>query len=228
MVNGESQIFNVFENTQLEIVAQLRAYPFVGGKGVHPPVGRAGGERLDEGEPLSFHLVADRFFDLLFRVHEVFRAVHRHPCRKSNPLQLGEEFRHPDGCAVLFLVPAVGGGGGLLPHQGGASHLAAGHAVGGVVDEEHRDVLAPVGGVDDLGGADGSQIAVPLVGKDEAVGTRPLHAGCDSRGTAVGGLNHVYVEIAVEKNGASHGGNTDGAALHAKLVHRLGDQPVDR
>ena len=46
-------------------------------------------------------------------------------------------------------------------------HLAAGHAVDRVVDEHHGDRDAGLRGVDDLGEADGRQVAVALVGHDD-------------------------------------------------------------
>ena len=66
-------------------------------------------------------------------------------------------------------IPAIGGGLGDLAGQGGGGHLAAGHAVNGVVDKDDGDVLAAGGGVDRFGSADGGQVAVALVGEDHVV-----------------------------------------------------------
>ncbi len=136
--------------------------------GVHPPVGRAGGEDFDEGEPFAFDLVAERLFDRLAGLQDVLRRVDRHPRRVADPFEAGEQLGHADRIAVVADVAPFGRGRGALPRQGGRRHLAAGHAVGGVVDEDHRHRLAAVGGVDDLAGADGRQIAVPLIGEDDS------------------------------------------------------------
>ena len=55
--------------------------------------------------------------------------------------------------AVLLGVTAKGSGGGLLADQRGGGHLAAGHAVGRVVDEDNGEVLTAVGGINGLGNA---------------------------------------------------------------------------
>ena len=79
-----------------------------------------------------------------------------------------------------------------LTHQGGGGHLAAGHAVNGVVDKDEVHIFSPLcGGVDNLGGADGSQVAVALIGEYQSIGVCPLHAGGNCGSAAVGGLQHI-------------------------------------
>ena len=46
-------------------------------------------------------------------------------------------------------------------------HLAAGHAVDGIVDKDHGDILAARRGMDGLCRADGGKVAVALIGKDD-------------------------------------------------------------
>ncbi len=72
-------------------------------------------------------------------------------------------------------------GGRHLVEEGGGRHLAAGHAVDAVVHEDHGDVLAAVGGVEPLGGADGGEIAVALIGEDQVLRPHPLDAGGHGR-----------------------------------------------
>jgi hypothetical protein len=43
----------------------------------------------------------------------------------------------------------------------------------------------------------------------------------------MGGLHDIDVEIAVEKHGAAHGGDTDGASLDIEMIHGIGHQPMD-
>ena len=55
-----------------------------------------------------------------------------------------------------------------------------------------------------LGGADGGQVPVPLVGEDDPVGQGPFQAGGDGRGPAVGGLHHVTGKVVVGHHRAAH------------------------
>src|SRR5512138_1597022 len=82
--------------------------------------------------------------------------------------------------------------------------------------------------MDDLGRTDCRQVPIPLVGEDETVGPGPLDTGGDGRSAAMGRLDHVDVEIAVEKDRTPHRGHPDGPLLHPELVHSLGHQTVDR
>ena len=103
----------------------------------------------------------------------------------------------------------------------GAPHQASGD-----------DLLAAVGGVDDLGGADGGQVAVTLIGKDQRTGAGTLGTGCDCRSTAVGGFIHIAVEVVIRKDRASDRGHAHDVAgfqlaFLDQLVDALCDQAVD-
>ena len=83
-----------------------------------------------------------------------------------------------------------------------------------------------------LGGADRGQVAVALIGEDQRAGAGALGAGGDSRGTAVGGLVHVAVEIVIRKDRTADRRNAHDVsglelALLDQLVDALGDQAVD-
>ena len=88
-------------------------------------------------------------------------------------------------------------------------------------------LLAARGGVDDLGGADGGQVAVALVGEDDAVGLDALDAGGHGRRAAVRRLDEVDVEVVVGQHRAAHRRDADGALADAQLVDHLGHQAVD-
>ena len=117
--------------------------------------------------------------------------------------------RHLDGIAVGVGRPSLRGGGAALADHGGRGHLAAGHAVDRVVDEEDRDVLATIRGLHDLVAADGREVAVALVGEDDVIGADALDAGGHGRGTSVGGFNKIAVEVVVSKYRAADRRNTD-------------------
>jgi hypothetical protein len=82
--------------------------------------------------------------------------------------------------------------------------LPAGHAVDGVVDKEDGDVLAAVGGMDDLAHADAGEVAVALVGDDDGIVADAADGRGHRRGAAVGALDVADVEIVVGKDRAAH------------------------
>ena len=118
-------------------------------------------------------------------------------------------------------------GGRHLVEQRGRRHLAAGHAVHAVVHEDHGDVLAAVGGVDALGGADGGQVAVALVGHDEVLRPHALDAGGHRGAAAVRRLDHVDLEVVVEEHAAAGGSHADGVLLQVHLLDHFHEQAVD-
>ena len=119
-------------------------------------------------------------------------------------IQRGEHLGRADGVSLRLHIAPMDGGGGLLSRQGGGSHLTAGHAVIGIVQKEHGDVLAARSSVHDLCHANGGQVAIALVGHHNAVGQHTLDAGSHGRGTSVRCLHKVKVKIVVGKNRAAH------------------------
>ena len=81
--------------------------------------------------------------------------------------------------------------------------------------------------MDRLGGADGGQIAVALVGEDDIIGTGALQARGHCLGAAVGGLHHIAGEVIVAHDRAAHRGHAHSLAFHPKLFQGLGHQAVD-
>ena len=118
-------------------------------------------------------------------------------------------------------LATVGAGRCLLAEQRGGGHLSARHAVDGVVDEDHRDVLATVQRVDALGGADAGHVAVALIAEHHAVGPQALHGRSHCGSTSVGGLLPVDVDILVGKHRASHGADADGLLFDAHFLNHF-------
>ena len=129
--------------------------------------------------------------------------------------------------AVDLRIAAVGARDGLLADQRGGSHLTTRHTVDGVVDEDHRDVLATVESVERLSTTDTSHIAVALVGEHQAVGPYALDSRSHSGSASVGCLRPVDVEVAVCEHGATYRAYTDGLVLHAHLLDDLGHELMD-
>ena len=124
-------------------------------------------------------------------------------------------------------ITAVGAGLGDLAGQTGGSHLAAGHAVNGVVDEDDGDVLVTGSGMDGLSHTDGSQVTVTLIGEHDVLRAAALDAGGSSGGSAVGSFDHIAVKVVVSHDCAANGSNTDGLTLDAQLVDDLRHQAMD-
>jgi hypothetical protein len=123
--------------------------------------------------------------------------VESHALDVGGRLERREELGDVNRVALVARPAAPGTGRAGLPDQGRRGHLAARHPVDGVVDEEDRDLLAAVGGVDDLRGPYRREIAVSLVADDEAFGPGPLQRRGDGRGPAVGGLHVADVEVVI-------------------------------
>ena len=78
-----------------------------------------------------------------------------------------------------------------------------------------------------LGGADGGQVAVALIGEHQVLGQHPLDAGGDGRAPPVGRLDDVDLEVVVEEHAASGGRDADGLVGQAHLLDDFHEQPVD-
>ena len=115
-------------------------------------------------------------------------------------------------------------GGGLLPQQGGWSHLSTRHTIDGIVDEDNGNMLATVQGVDGLAGTNARQVAIPLIGEDETVWPQTLDARSHSRCTAMGSLLPIDIQIAVSEDCAAHRTNAHRLILHAHLLDNLGNE----
>ena len=121
-------------------------------------------------------------------------------------------------------VAAVGARRRLLPHERGRRHLAAGHPVDGVVDEDDADAACPSwAALDDLGEADRGEVAVALVADDDGLGVRELVPERHRRRPAVGGLGVADVEVVVEEDAAADRRDGDRPVLDAQLLDGLGE-----
>ena len=115
----------------------------------------------------------------------------------------------------------------MLTEERGGRQLAAGHAVRAVVHEHRGDALATRRGVDDLGRADGREVAVALVGQHERLGPHPPDPRRDGRGATVLRLEEVEMQVVVGEHRATHGGDRDRPPTDAQFLEHLGHEPVD-
>ena len=186
----------------------------------------ADGKHFHHGEPQPAHLYLKRGADGFLRQADILGVVQRTPHDIRGAIQRGEHFRCPDRVTLGFHIPPVGRRGGLLPGQRGRCHLSTGHAVVGVIQEEYRDVLTARRGMHDLRSTDGSQVAIPLVGKNHTVRKDPFDPGRHRRGASVRRLDKIQIKVVVRKNRAAYRCHTDRFFFHPHFIDHFGHQAV--
>ena len=110
----------------------------------------------------------------------------------ASAVEDGHDVGYLEGMAVEVNAAAVRSGGCFLAHESGGSHLSAGHAVDSIVNKDHNNVFATVGGVYTFSGADSRHVAVALIcehgvlrpealqGSSHSGGARPWAASTQS------------------------------------------------
>lgn len=202
-------------------------HPFVGLGGRHLPAGIACGDNLDNGGAFLGHGVLEGVADSGLGLADGSGGVDRLACHVACAVETGEDVGDLDGIAIEVYAAAIGSGGCLLTDEGGRGHLAAGHAVDGVVDEDDDDVLATVGGMDGLGGTDGGEVTVALIGEDDVAGIEARDGGGNGGSASVCGLDPVDVDVVVGEYGAAYGSDADGLVLNAEFVDDFGEYLVN-
>src|SRR5262249_50927528 len=86
--------------------------------------------------------------------------------------------------------------------------------------------LAAIGRMQNLGRADGRQVAIALVIDDDAAWQAPLDSGRDRRSASVRSLNAACTEVIVGEDGAAYRADQNGPVLDAELIDCLGDHLV--
>ena len=171
----------------------------------HLPDGRARREHFDEREAEPLDLILDRAPHGAVGLRDLLVVAEADALDVDGPLQRSQQFADVHRVAFGDGTAAVGSGCALLADQRGGRGLSAGHAVDGVVDEDDGDVFAAIGGVQNLRGADGRQIAVALVADDDALGPAALDGSGYRGSAAVRGLHIADVEVIVGKDRAADG-----------------------
>ena len=190
------------------------------------PDGRARRQDFDKREARAVPLDLERFADRPPRFHDVLVVRKRHAFDVCRRFQCGKQFRHVQRETFVRRPPAPGRSCALLPDQGGWRHLSARHAVNSVVHEKDGDLLAAVGGMHDLGGADGRQVAVSLIGNDDLVRAGSFDSRGRSGRAAVRGLHIAYVKIVVGKHRTAHRTHEDRLVLQPEFLQGFGNQLV--
>jgi len=144
----------------------------------------------------------------------------------SRAFQGGQHLGRADGIALSFHIAALRGGSGHLPGKRRWRHLTAGHAVVGVIDENRGDLLTPGSGCHNLAHADGSQVAVTLIGEDHAVRQSAFDASGHGWRAPVRGFHEIKGEIVIRKHRAAHRRHADGVFQLAHLFQHFRNQAV--
>ena len=105
-------------------------------------------------------------------------------------------------------------------------HLAAGHPINRIVDEDDRNILSAVAGMHRLARTNRGQVTVTLVGKDQFVGTQTLHRRSYGCGTAVRRLGPVDIDIIIGEHRAADRRHPDRIVFEIQFFEHFGDQLV--
>ncbi len=191
-----------------------------------PLVGQARHQDFDEGVAEAVALNFQRLADGLSRLMQLGHAGERHAGDIFRRLQLPNQFGHVQGIAHVGGVAAAGTGLRFFAHERGWGHLAAGHAIHGIIDEKHGDFFASVGRLNGFVQANGRQVTIALIGNDDGMVARARQAGADGRRAAVRHLDVAGVKIVVGEHRATDGADDHGAVLQAHVGQRFANQFV--
>src|ERR1017187_3510780 len=171
--------------------------------GRHLPNRRARRQHFDERESQAANLVLDGALDGAFGLGNLLVISKAHALDIDRRLQGGQQF------ADMQRIPFCGGaaparrGGALLSQQSGRRSLSAGHAVDSVVHEDHRDVFAAIGRMQNFRGPDSGQVPVALVANYYALRPAALHRRGYGRRATMSGRYIADVEVVVSENRAA-------------------------
>ena len=198
-----------------------------------PVVDGADGHRLDHGEALVDDAAGDDVDQLLIGPGGAAGDVGR-------PRGMGQLAEVEGGLDV-----AVHARRRLVAEVRRGAHLAAGHAVDRVVEDERREVDVAPRGVDEVVAADGRAVAVAHGDDDVQRRIGGLDPGGDRQGAAVGGVHRRVVQVGADAAAAADAGDDhdllgveleaedgvderprDGAVGAARAPQRLGGAQV--
>src|SRR5581483_5040379 len=137
-----------------------------------------------------------------------------HALDVDRSLQSRQQFANVQRIGFVGRVASLRGGRTYLTQQGGRRHLAAGHAVDGVVDEDDGDGFAAIGRVQNLRRTDRGKIPVALIADDNTFGPGSLDGGGYSRSPPMRRLDVADIEVIVGEDRTAHRTDQDGPVLH--------------
>ena len=144
----------------------------------------------------------------------------------ASTVELSQQVADSQRITIEVGAASVRASSGLLTEESGRCHLSTSHTIDGIVDEDDDDVLATVSSVDSLGSANGREVTVALIGKDELVGHESLGSSSHSWSASVSGLKPVDVDVVVGENGATYRRNADSLFLQSHFFDNLGNEFV--
>ena len=219
-------LYIIFKVSQWVIGEHVIDHPLVCLFGSHLPTRGTGGDNLDEGGTSVVEGVLKCLTDGSFCLADVGNGVDSLTGDVAGAFEVDGKVGDVERVSVQVCLTAVGAGGGLHAHEGGRCHLSACHAIDGVVDEDHGDVLATVEGMDGLACADASHVAVALIGEDEFVRPEAFDGRGTGRCTSVAGFNPIDIDVAIGEHGTADGADGDGVFFHAHLFDDFGNEFV--
>ena len=168
--------------------------------GILAPDSGTGRKNFHEGETGAVALQLESFTHGPARFHDVLVVGERNPLDINRSFERRQHLGHVQRKTFVDRAASPRRSCAALADKRGRRHLAAGHAVDGVIDEEYGNLFAAIGGVHDFSGADGSQIAVALVRQHDLVRTGSLQPRGGGRSASVSHLHVAHIEVVISKH----------------------------
>ena len=200
--------------------------PCVGVVWCHLPARAARAHELDNARSAFCYGVLECATQCFLGMDDALVACDALAADEACALCLAQELCYGQRITVQLDRAAVGACHCLHPERSGGGHLAACHSIDRIVDEDDGYVLASVAGVDDLGRANGGQLAIALIGEDHLVGIHAADACGHCRGAAMGGLHPVYVYVVIYEHRASHRADANHFVVHPHVTQDVCDHLV--
>jgi len=110
-----------------------------------------GREYLDQRKSQPAHLIFNGAFDRARCLHNLLGVSQANALDVDRRFERGQQFAHVQRIAFSRSASTIRRGRALLPDESGRRGLAASHAIDGVVDEDHGNMLTAIGRVQNLG-----------------------------------------------------------------------------
>jgi hypothetical protein len=87
-------------------------------------------------------------------------------------------------------------------------------------------MFAPIGRMDYFRNANRGQVTVALIGENDFVLYGPFDSASHGRGSSMGGLEDINIEIIVHEDGTPNGGDANGSFSDFEEIDGLGHQAM--
>ena len=194
---------------------------------VHAKICRARRKNLEKRIALVLLLDFEHAADRLLALHDAARIGDRDTGNVHRSLKLVEHLAHMERMSSQGRIATERRGGSLLALERSRRHLSAGHAIEGVVDEDAAKLLTTACRLECIVEADGTKVAVALIGNGDGIGTCPARAGGSGGCAPVCGGYVRSIPVVVGEHSATYGIHKNRIVLKPHLGAGFSYQLVD-